>query len=256
MSKIVFISDIHLGIHHKSAFPRRKELLISHLQQWRLEKIEKLILLGDIFEFWMEYRDFIPKSEFDFLTEIKWMVDSGIEVHYFAGNHDFNLGHFFKDQLGCQVYHDSAVLELQGKRVVLLHGDGFAESDSRYRAAKKVITHPWSNFLFKLIHPDWGMSLARWVGNTSRDHHSYGPIDWREYEVSALSLMKKTDSVYCVNGHVHEARQVDLIDGDFRGQYLNIGQWFHDPTWLEMIDGKFSVHRWSQDSQASVSSQG
>lgn len=245
MSKIVFISDIHLGVDHKNAYPDRKAILLERLQAWRAEGIEQLFLLGDIFEFWMEYRDFIPKSEFDFLTEIKLMVDAGVQVHYFAGNHDFNLGEFFEKQLGCQVYSDSAVLELQGQKVVLLHGDGFAASDGKYRAAKKVITHPWSNFLFKLLHPDWGMALARWVGGTSREHHSYGKIDWSEYEESALKLMHETGARFCVNGHVHEARQVQLGEGDFKGQYqgeyLNIGQWFHDPSWLEMVDGEFRI---------------
>lgn len=244
MSKIIFISDIHLGVEHDHAYPRRQERLLEKLAQWREESITHLILLGDIYEFWMEYRDFIPKADFDFLKELREMVLSGVEVHYFSGNHDFNLGTFFSDQLGIYVHHDMQVLELQGHRTLLLHGDGMAASDSKYRLAKKVITHPLSNFLFKLLHPDWGMALARWVGSTSRSHHEYGPVKWDEYQSAALDLMAQTQSDVCINGHIHVDRhQVLQAEDGTEKLYLNIGQWFHDPSWIELEQGIFSVKK-------------
>lgn len=239
MSKIIFISDIHLGIDHASAYPNRKQELLQKLASWRAEGITHLFLMGDIFEFWMEYNDFIPKGDFDFLCEIQQMIHAGIEVHYYAGNHDFNLGQFFEKQMGMHVSHEPACVELQGRKIVLLHGDGMAASDSKYRFAKKIITHPCSNFLFKLIHPDWGMALARFVGQTSRDQHEYGPVKWDEYEAAAVELMNEFEADVCINGHIHVDRYQELGTQ----LYLNIGQWFHSPTWIELEGGEFSIKR-------------
>ena len=241
-TKIIFLSDIHLGIDHQNALPNRKARLIECLLEWKNE-ISHLFLVGDVFEFWMEYADFIPKGDFDFLATLRDLQISGVEIHYFAGNHDFNLGQFFQNQVGLHVHQNEYKVSLQGRDILLLHGDGMAASDKLYRVVKSIITHKLSNFLFKLIHPDWGMALARFIGSTSRAQHKYGHVKWQEYYDAAIDIMVKNNAKVCINGHIHEAHYQELKDHeDNEGYlYLNSGQWFHDPSWIELESGEFTI---------------
>lgn len=165
-----FISDLHLGARYRGLDPGREALVLRFLEE-KASTGSHLFILGDLFEFWMEYARFVPKEHFRILAALEMLSRSRVEVHYLSGNHDFNLGAFFRDQLGLVVHSDEIRMELQGKRLLMLHGDGLAPSDWKYRIMKKVLRHPMSNRCFRLLHPDFGMGLALAASKASRGYH-------------------------------------------------------------------------------------
>ena len=141
----VFVSDLHLGTRYAGARQDRAgkfEQFVEGLQG----RVSRLFLLGDVFEFWMEYRHFVPKAQFGVLAALRNLRRSGVAIDYLAGNHDFNLGTFFSDELGITTHGGPFAVELQGKRVLLLHGDGMDPGDKAYRFVKGVLRHPLSNW--------------------------------------------------------------------------------------------------------------
>ena len=195
-------------------------------------------MLGDLFEFWMEYRETIPKDGFRVVAALRALALSGVEVHLFAGNHDFNLGTFF-DSIGIRTHADPLEIELQGKRLLLLHGDGIACSDGRYRAVKAVLRNPACNWLWKAIHPDLGMKIARLVGRESRLRGDEILEPTPEYDAAADAFLAtgKYDAV--VHGHTHLA----FVREREKGIYVNSGEWIFEPSWVEMENGEFRVGR-------------
>lgn len=242
MSKAIFISDLHLGVI-KDAVPNREELLIELLIKWSKlngsDRISHLVLVGDVFEFWMEYKDFIPKKHFAFMVALKDLAKSGTEVFYLAGNHDFHLESFFKDNLGVETYN-KLLLEIQNKRVYFQHGDGLNNDDWGYKFARKIITHPLNIFLFKLLHPDWGMKLARFVSKSSRDSEHPDDNYMQKYQESAKVLAKENKAEIVVVGHTHLALVKELDDKII---FVNTGQWLFELNYIEMIDGVCQIKK-------------
>jgi UDP-2,3-diacylglucosamine hydrolase len=238
----LIISDIHLGCNPNSAVNDRENILCDFLTE-QSKKVNRIILLGDVFEFWMEYKDYIPKQSFKFLSTLRNLTDQGIEIHYFAGNHDFQLGEFFTKHLGVICHQDGAILESGAKRIFFIHGDGLDPEDWKYRLAKKIIRSPINQFLFKLLHPDWGMNLARLVGRTSRDATGYDHTSYEGYQKEAKAILgrEKVDAV--VHGHLH---QHELFEYE-NGQHVITGQWLMDLTYTLLNEGEFTLKTHKMD---------
>ena len=237
MSKTAyFISDLHLGVNPKGCIPNRVEGLLEFLDEIT-PKASHLFLLGDVFEFWMEYKDYIPKGFFAVLSKLKVMNDLGVEIHYVAGNHDFSLGEFFTKELGIAVHYGLFNMNLQDRQVIMLHGDGMAASDWKYRVASKVLHSKVNQRLFKLLHPDFGMWLARQVSNKSRDVNEYKEDNFDEYEEAAVKIQSKENVDLVVHGHTHQ--QVHKHLGNL--EYAVIGQWISRMDYLYLKDGKLST---------------
>jgi UDP-2,3-diacylglucosamine hydrolase len=227
-----FISDLHLGARYRGLDPARETLVIRFLRE-KAFLATHLFILGDLFEFWMEYRSFVPKEHFRVLAALEELVRNGVEVHYLSGNHDFNLGGFFRDQLGLRVHDEEIRIVLQGKRLLLLHGDGLAKSDWKYRIMKKVFRHPLSNRGFRLLHPDFGMGLARAMSKASRDQHQNRPRHMDEYEAAGRSLLAEGDQDILIHGHTHAAFVKEFPEGI----YVNSGEWLTRMEYVAMENG-------------------
>lgn len=227
-----FLSDLHLGCKDRHSIPNRVQRVIELLHSWK-GKASHVVLVGDVFEFWMEYRRVIPKAHFDFLRALADLVDSGVQVHYLCGNHDFNLGTFFSHQIGI---HTCRILELnlQGRRVLFHHGDGLSASDWGYRVLRRLMIHPVNNWLFKLLHPDWGMALARWVGQSSRSYGKGQEPKTEEYLHAGERLLKEHDAEIFVFGHIH----VGFVIERPTGVLVNCGEWLHRMTYVVMEQGR------------------
>ena len=226
-----FVSDLHFGASYGKAEAGREERFHQFLKDIT-PKASHLFIIGDLFEFWMEYGHFIPKNHFATLSALGQIAQAGVEVHYLCGNHDFNLGSFFDQHLKIKTHSTSLSITLQGKKLFLIHGDGLAKSDWKYRLARKIIRHPLSNFCFKLLHPDWGMRLAFLVGKTSRDQHDYRPRLLEEYEAASRDLLKQGHDIL-IHGHTHAA----FIKTFPEGIYINSGDWLQHTRYIEMRDG-------------------
>lgn len=233
-----FVSDLHLGADYRHAAEAREAHFRSFLAGPAAEG-SHLFILGDLFEFWMEYRSFIPKHHFGTLSALERLAARGVEVHYLSGNHDFNLGGFFAEHLGLRVHHGPLPLDLQGRRLLLLHGDGMAKPDWKYRLAKAATLHPFTNACFKLLHPDFGMSLARSLSRMSRDRHGDRDRMLPLYEEASRRLLRKGyDAV--VHGHTHAG----FVKRVPEGTYVNTGEWLRRMEFVRMEGGEFSLETW------------
>lgn len=237
MPSAFVISDLHLGTRYGAADAGR-EALFEEWIRGLTGRATHLILLGDVFEFWMEYRHYIPKHHLGVLSALYELRRSGVEIHYVCGNHDFNLGEFFRDSLGIITHNGPFEINLQGKRMLLLHGDGLNPRDWKYRLVRKVLHHPFSNWAWKLLHPDLGMKIALGVGKTSRDQETpenyigNDPVRLAQYEEKARSLLRRGYDIV-MHGHIH----VGFVKHVPEGVYVNTGEWLKRLEYVEMTDG-------------------
>jgi UDP-2,3-diacylglucosamine hydrolase len=233
-----FISDLHLGARYPGLSADRETVVLRFLREKALRG-SHLFILGDLFEFWMEYASFVPKDHFRILAALEELVRNGVDVHYLSGNHDFNLGAFFRDHVGLRVHPDEIRIELQGKRLLLLHGDGLAKSDWKYRIMKRVFRHPLSNRCFKLLHPDFGMGLAKAMSKASRDQHKNLPRFMDEYEATCRALLSDGRQDILMHGHTHAA----FVKAFPEGVYVNSGEWLTKMEYVAMEGGVCRIER-------------
>ena len=163
---IYFISDAHIGAPFPDA-SRWEESLIAFLRSLP-DNISVLLILGDLFDFWIEYGLAIRADYFNLLHELKKLGERGIPIHYFAGNHDFAFGPFITKTLGMSVYGGDVQTVLQGRHVHLFHGDGLIKRDIGYRALKTLLRNPVNQAFYKLLPPAIGIKLASFFSAGSR----------------------------------------------------------------------------------------
>lgn len=242
---IYFISDLHFGAKYQGLKDNRENIFIQFLEE-RASQASHLFILGDLFEFWMEYHSYIPKEHFRVLSALERLANQGVAIHYLSGNHDFNLGSFFQNTLNIKTYTQPTSFDLQGQKLLLLHGDGLAKSDWKYRLMNKIMVHPLSNFFFKLIHPDWGMALARSLSGLSRDQHHNRPRFMDEYEAASRALLKKGGENILIHGHTHAA----FVKTFPEGVYVNSGEWLFNLEYVTMENGTCRIEKFTPENLA------
>ncbi len=245
MGSIYFISDAHLGAGTLEQESEKRETLIAFLQQLP-GRAEQLYIVGDLFDFWFEYRSAILKQHFSVLFELHDLIRQGVRVVYMAGNHDFWLGSFLTEQVRIETVYGSITVELQGKRLFLCHGDGMISQDWGYRLVKRVLRNRSCIRLFQLIHPDIGVAMGRLISRLSRKHGA--PTTWDPrpaYRNLALSLLKNQPYDAVIFGHVH---QPDFQEWEGKA-YLNIGDWITQFSYGRLAEGKLSLERFDRQAQ-------
>ena len=179
MKSIFFISDVHLGLHDRDREKEKEERLLSFLSHVE-EHGEQLFIVGDLFDYWFEYKYVIPRGYHHTISKLARLVEKGIAVHYVAGNHDFWLKDFFPNDLGIPVYKNPFPLMLRGKKFYFHHGDGLALKDTGYRFLKKILRNKFSIFLFSIVHPGITAPIAKGTSRSSRKYTAnkdYGETD-------------------------------------------------------------------------------
>jgi len=169
---VYFISDNHFKMDLDDSEKDRREKLF-----YVFDKIKStdgtLVIGGDFFDFWFDYRYVIPSGYVDLLEQLDLLHKSGIPIHYILGNHDYwDFGYFHK-KFGAQVYADNLEFHQDENQIQVCHGDGLLKNDSGYRLMKKIIRSQLCIFLFKNFHPDWGCALAKQVSKTSGNYHHH-----------------------------------------------------------------------------------
>lgn len=237
-----FVSDLHLGTRYSGARADR-EALFERFLRGLPGRASHLFLLGDVFEFWMEHRHVVPKRHFRVLAALHELARAGTEIHYFRGNHDFNLGTYFDDHVGITTHEGPATITLQGRRILLLHGDGMNPKDRAYRLVRRVLHSRWANFLWKLLHPDLGMALALGVGKASRESHGSIPRDLDQYEAAARALLRESGCGILMHGHIHSGFVKEVPEGI----YVNTGEWLKRLEYVEMEAGVPVLKTYGED---------
>ncbi|OWV13397.1 UDP-2,3-diacylglucosamine diphosphatase [Fibrobacter sp. UWB5] len=234
-SSAYFISDAHLGVNPLGSVPNREQALVRFMESIK-GKASHLVIVGDLFEFWYEYNDYVCRNHMDLFFAMRELVKSGCEVHLLQGNHDFAYGDFFPKSLGV-LTHKELKLDIQGKKVYFRHGDGVAKSDFGYRLFRRVLDFPLNRFLFRQLHPDWGMALARFVGRNSRKVGESRIIKMEEYLHWANRMLEKTGCSYCILGHHH----ISGIWNVEKGIVASAGDWMKKLTYLRMEAGELDI---------------
>ena len=219
--KAYFISDLHIDSRIDDE-EREKQSRILRFFEMVKRDATHLYIVGDLFDFWFEYKQVIPKKYFIFLHRLKNMTEQGIEIHYLAGNHDFALGHFFNENLGIKTYYNDNQFELSGKRFYLFHGDGVARRDVGYRVLKRILRSSLNQRIFRWIHPDWGIPFARLVSGSSRKYTNQMNHLRDEGDYIAFAEKKFDQGFdYVLMGHRHNP----LCHVRDRHKYINLGDW-------------------------------
>ncbi|MEO6190079.1 MAG: UDP-2,3-diacylglucosamine diphosphatase [Saprospiraceae bacterium] len=238
MSNTYFASDFHLGIE-ASKSSKERELLICNWLDEIAPLANRIYLLGDMFDFWFEYRHAVPKGFVRLLGKLGEMTDSGIQIQVFTGNHDLWMWNYFKDELGIQVHHHSIIEVINGKKFFLAHGDGLGPDDYSYKRMKKLFTHPFSKALYRFLHPDIGIPLANYFSGRSRNTQQTvkkylgHDKEWLIQYVERKS--KEIDIDYFVFGHRH--LPIDYTLSNQNSRYINLGDWLVHQSYA-IFDGE------------------
>jgi UDP-2,3-diacylglucosamine hydrolase len=242
---VYFISDAHLGAPMPDA-PLWEKQCVAFFRSIG-GRAEAVYILGDLFDFWIEYRSAIRPDYFRVVYELKRLVDLGIPVHYFAGNHDFALGPFITDTLGITVHPDHEETTLQGRRVHLYHGDGLLRRDAGYKVLRSVLRNLMLQRLYRLLPPAAGIPLASFISGTSRSFSESRMDDEAvaEYRGHAKRYLDNgNDIVFLAHSHRAElSRWGDKV-------YCNTGAWMRGYTFATMEGGYVRLWRFREDGPA------
>lgn len=230
--KTFFASDFHLGADARYSSAERERQICRWLDGIAHEA-EAIYLVGDLFEFWFEYKTVVPKGFIRFLGKLAELRDAGIPIYAFTGNHDLWMFGYFEDALGIPVYRQPIQREIAGQQFFIGHGDGLGPGDLGYKRMKKVFTHPLSQWLFGWLHPDWGTRLAHFFSKTSRAATPPAERAWLgEQKEWLLQYCQRKVSQgitpdYFIFGHRH--LPIDWQLPDTHSRYINLGEWmFHN----------------------------
>jgi len=236
---VVFLSDAHLGAEAREREASREARLHSFLESLP-GRASRLVIVGDLFDFWFEYRTAIPRRFFPTLAVLQRLRESGLDIQYLNGNHDFWLGSFLHESLGIRTTENPIVVEEQGRRLWVHHGDGLVGGDLGYRVLRRVIRNPVSIRLYSLLHPDLGIPFARTVSRWSR--HSRATPELRAerlwHEIALPRFAEGYDGVLI--GHFHHA--YERREGG--REFFILGDWIRNFTWVELAEGRLTLRTW------------
>jgi UDP-2,3-diacylglucosamine hydrolase len=223
----VFIaSDCHFGVPSRKESAVREQLFIQWLDSIK-SSADYLILLGDIFDFWFEYKHVVPKGHTRLLGKFAELSDRGIKIIYFTGNHDFWVRTYFQEELNFEIIRTPQVFYINGKKVFIGHGDGIGPKDSSYKIMKYIFEAPINRWFYSRLHPNFAFWLALKVSSKSRaangntDEIFHGD-DKERLIVFARKLIKTGHYDYFIFGHRHLALSVDITPNS---KYINTGEW-------------------------------
>lgn len=233
---IYFISDFHLGIPNNRISSERERRVILWLDSID-DKVEELFLMGDVFDFWFEYKHVVPKGYVRLMAKIASLCDRGVPVHFFTGNHDMWAFDYLPQELGVTIHREPIVREFSGKKFYLAHGDGLGPGDHGYKFIKKIFANKFCQWLFARLHPNFGIALANFWSRKSRAHTDIEEKylgDDKEFLVQFTKSKLLTEHFdYFIFGHRH--LPIDMKVGE-NARYINLGDWINYNTYA-VFDG-------------------
>ena len=227
-------SDVHLGV-----VPRETERAFLGWLEHTGAAASQLVLNGDLFDFWFEYRSAIPRGHTRVLGALARLVDGGIPVTLMGGNHDWWGGAFLTDEIGVTFLRDPALLNLAGFRTFLAHGDGLGRGDVGYRVLRAVLRSRFTRWSFRWLHPDVGAALANRVSQT--DHRLTGPTERERNRALVLQewgrqrLKDDPELDLVILGHTHVPV---LEEVEPHRYYVNAGDWVSHRSYLVLREGE------------------
>jgi len=236
--KIYFSSDNHLGAPSRHASAEREKKFVRWLDTIKQDAVA-IFLLGDLFDFWFEYKHVVPKGYTRTLGKLAELTDQGIPVFFFVGNHDLWMNGYFEEELNINVFHSPKEFTLNNKLFLIGHGDGLGPGDKGYKRMKKVFTNPVAKWLFRWLHPDLGMKIGHYfsVKNkliSGKEDLNYKGPDQEWLVQYAKGKLEESHYDYFIFGHRHLPLEIELKNAS---KYINLGDWIQHYTFGE-FDGQ------------------
>ena len=226
--KIYFLSDFHLGAPNAAASLQREKIIVQFLDEIKKDA-EQVFLVGDMFDFWFEYKTVVPRGYVRLLGKLAELSDSGIQLHFFVGNHDMWVRYYFQQELNMAVYFEPAYFNFNGKKFLIGHGDGQGPGDHKYKFLKKIFRSRLSQWMFGIIPPSIGMGLANYFSQKSRqgDKNYEEKFLGEENEwliTYCKEVLQKEQIDYFIFGHRHLPIDFTLNNSS---RYINLGEWIN-----------------------------
>ena len=235
--KIFFLSDFHLGAPDAASSLEREKRIVQFLDSIKKEA-HTIFIVGDMFDFWYEYKKVVPRGFVRLLGKIAELSDAGIKIHFFVGNHDMWMTDYLQKEMNVEVYFNPEEFEFNGKKFLVGHGDGLGPGDHGYKAIKKVFRSPACQWLFGILPPFIGIGIANYLSRKSREADN-GAEEFflgeeKEWLVQySKEQLKKQHFDFFVFGHRH-------LPIDFRlspeSRYINLGEWMNYSSYA-VFDG-------------------
>ena len=234
---VYFLSDFHLGVPDAASSLQREKLIVQFLDSIKNDA-HTIFLVGDMFDFWFEYKRVVPKGFVRLLGKLAELSDAGIQLHFFVGNHDMWMSDYFQKEMGIPVYFKPQVFKINGCSFYIGHGDGLGPGDHGYKMMKKVFRNPVCQWLFGVLPPVVGMGLAQYFSGKSRGETSHPEEKFLGEEKEWLliyckEVLQKEVHHFFVFGHRH-------LPIDYRlsteSRYINLGEWMNFQTYA-VFDG-------------------
>ena len=244
VKKTLIFSDVHLKV--SDADREQQASFVSFLRSISGDEYDRVICLGDLFDFWFEYRHAIFSDYFDVLCVLAELRDAGIELHLVCGNHDFWAGRFLHDTLKMNIHQDSVTLPFGEERVHLVHGDGINPHDWKYHLYKRFARNRLLVGAFRLIHPDWAMAIARGVSHSSRtlkqtEDRGTG-AEATSIASCAEGILGRGEAEVVVCGHSHFQVRAEYATPGGTGLYINVGDWHENRAYVVWSAGEFELY--------------
>ena len=231
--KIYFASDFHLGVPTPEASLEREKKIVRWLESIRHDA-HTIYLLGDIFDFWFEYRHAIPKGFIRLQGKLAELRDAGIPIRFFTGNHDMWMFDYFEKELGIPVHRDPQILQVGAQKLMIGHGDGLGPGDFQYKIIKRFFNSKVCQWLFARIHPNFGIGIAKYwsrksrISNDKKGEDQFKGEDNEYLIVYCREVEQRNHHDFYIFGHRHLPLDVNINE---RSRYLNLGEWVNYSTY-------------------------
>jgi UDP-2,3-diacylglucosamine hydrolase len=242
--KVYFASDFHLGTPDYQSSRNREDKIVRWLNSIQ-EEAQAIFLLGDIFDFWFEYKRAIPKGFVRFQGKLAELSDQGVQIVFFTGNHDMWMFDYFPKEFGIPVYRKPIELHIGNTLFHIGHGDGLGPGDYSYKIIKKIFANRFCQWAFARLHPNFGIGIAQFWSKKSRlnnsfgmDNEDHGEDEWLLSYCRDVENKKHHD--YYIFGHRHLLLKKKVTENSL---YFNLGEWVFDSQYGVFDGDSFETHR-------------
>jgi UDP-2,3-diacylglucosamine hydrolase len=242
-AKIYFAADVHLGLRAGTNAKERENAFVKWLDKIKTDA-EIVFLLGDIFDFWFEYKYVVPRGYTRVLGKIAEITDKGIPVHFFTGNHDMWTFDYLKNETGVEIHKKPLEITLHGKTFFLAHGDGLGKNDKSYMFLKKIFSCKFIQRIFAFLHPRIGIGIAQtWSKHSRLSKGLAETFDKDTDQLLAFAKQKLSEKHidFFVFGHRHTPVQIQLQDGSL---FTIVGEWINGREYAVFDGEKLTVQKW------------
>lgn len=236
--KIYFASDLHLGAPNYAESLEREKHFVKWLEEVR-QDAEEIFIVGDLFDFWFEYKKAVPRGFVRVLGKLAELTDSGLPIHLFTGNHDMWIFDYLPHETGVQLHREPIEREWNGKKFLIGHGDGLGPGDHGYKFIKRVFSNPFLQWSFARLHPNFGIGLADYFSRKSRAKTGESDAEFLGEDNEWLAIyckeiLKQKHFDYFIFGHRHLPLHLEVGP---QSRYLNLGDWIQYYSFAE-YDGQ------------------